>query len=252
MKNTFNFSLNSQFIGALLVLISITVFGAFNEDSNFLQTTKLLYIPVFLLLFLIKNRAIKVPIVLCLLYSFLGDSASMVFDNYIFLKASSIMYFFSYLCLISFVAPTFKFMNVNKLISAYLVLVVLINIYFLYTICSILKTIVPDSLEVFLFGIKSVSLVVLLFISFGVYLNSENKMSILFLLMAVCFVFSDSLNYVSQYYVYHWIFVMLDGVFHVIGLFFLFNYLTEYNKSVGYRKQEVIEDNNLSAKNVLA
>jgi len=77
---------------------------------------------------------------------------------------------------------------------------------------------------------KSISLIVLVVIAFGVYLNSETKLSILFLIMAISFVFSDILNYVSHYYVYHWSFIMLDRILHVIGLFFLFNYIIEYNK----------------------
>jgi hypothetical protein len=123
--------------------------------------------------------------------------------------------------------------------------------YFLYTICSILKTIVPDSLEVFLFALKTISLIVLLFISFGVYLNSENRLSILFFLMALSFVFSDVLNYVNQYYVYHWSFLMLDRVLHVVGLFYLFNYIIEYNKSL-IQKRQIIRENKMSSEKALA
>ena len=75
-------------------------------------------------------------------------------------------------------------------------IMILINMHFLYAIYSVLQTIIPDTLEVFLFAMKSISLIVLVIIAFGVYLNSETKLSILFLIMALSFVFSDVLNYV--------------------------------------------------------
>jgi hypothetical protein len=113
-----------------------------------------------------------------------------------------------------------------------------------------LKTIIPDSLEVFLFGVKSISLIFLVIIAFGIYLTSETKLSILFLIMAISFVFSDILNYVSQYYVYHWSLLTLDRVLHVVGLFFFFKYIMEYNK-LPKRLNEVNEPRAYS-KNILA
>jgi hypothetical protein len=251
MENVSKFRFNKLFVGALLLLIVLTVIGSASEDAFFLQSTNLMYVPVFLIIFFIKNRSIKLLFILFLFYSFLGDSASIFFSNDTVVKSSNIMYFLSYLCLISFIAPKFKFVEFNKVIASYLVVVLLINMYFLYTICSILKTIVPDSLEVFLFALKTISLIVLLFISFGVYLNSENRLSILFFLMALSFVFSDVLNYVNQYYVYHWSFLMLDRVLHVVGLFYLFNYIIEYNKSL-IQKRQIIRENKMSSEKALA
>lgn len=248
MKSVFKFSFNIVFIGALFFLIVLNVIGTVSEDALFLQSTKPLFIPVFLIFFFIKNKIISIPFILFLFYSFLGDSATIFFSNETFIKASSIMYFLSYLCLVVFMIPKFKLEQFNKFISLYLVVVVLINMYFLYTVYGILKSIIPDSLEVFLFGMKSVSLIVLVIVAFGVYINSETKLSILFLIMALSFVFSDILNYVSQYFIYHWSFLMLDRVLHVVGLFFLFNYIMEYNKTP---KLYINKNENLSTKNIL-
>jgi hypothetical protein len=248
MKSLFKFGCNKVFIGALFLLIVLNVFGAVSEDALFLQSTKPLFVLVFLIFFYIGNRALSIPFILFLLYSFLGDSASMFFSNETFIKASSIMYFLSYLCLIYFVIPKFKFEQFNKYISFYLVFVILINIYFLYTLYGVLGNIIPDKLEVSLFILKSVSLIVLLILSFSVYLISETKLSILFLIMALSFVFSDVLNYVNQYYVYHWSFLMIDRLLHAVGLFYLFNYIMAYNKS---RTLMVANTDKLSTKNIL-
>lgn len=248
MKSLLNLSFNKVFVGVLFFLVGISVFAAISENAFFLQSTKALFIPSFLVVFFIKKSSIKIPFVLCLIYFFFGDSASLFFANDMFLNASSVLYFLSYLCLIIFVSQKFKFMEFNKIIAYYLIVVFFINLYFLYTTCSILRAIVPDSMEVFLFGLKSVSLIVLLFISFGVYLNSESKMSIVFLLMALSFAFSDLLNYVNHYYVYNWSFLMLERILHVVGLFFLFNYIIAYNRL--FKTQEVSEAKT-SAENIL-
>ena len=248
MKSLSTFSANKVFLVALFLLIVLNVIGTLSENPLFLQSTKPLFVPVFLIFFFIKNKTISIPFSLFLLYSFLGDSASMFFSNETFLKASSVMYLLSYLCLLSFMIPNFKIVQCNKVIALYLVVVVLINMYFLYAIYSVLQTIVPDTLEVFLFAMKSISLIVLVIIAFGVYLNSETKLSILFLIMALSFVFSDVLNYVSQYYVYHWSFLMVDRILHVIGLFFLFNYIIEYNKAP---KGALENKGNIVSKNIL-
>ncbi|MFH4965848.1 hypothetical protein V8G69_12675 [Gaetbulibacter sp. M235] len=249
MKRLLLFSLNKVFVGALFLLIVLNIIGAVSEDALFLQSTKPLFIPVFLIFFFINNKFNNIPFILFFLYSFLGDSSSMFFSNEIFLKASSIMYFLSYLCLLSFIIPKFKFEEFNKIIAIYLTIVLLINMFFLYVVYGVLKSIIPDSLELFLFGIKSISLIVLVIIAFGVYLNSESRQTILFLIMTLCFMFSDLLNYISQYYVYHWSFLMLDRILHILGLFYLFNFIIEYNKS--YKKEEIKEDK-LPANNILA
>ena len=248
MKSSVKFTFNKVFFVALFLLVVMNVVGAISEDPLFLQSTKPLFIPVFLIFFFIKNKTIGIPFSLFLLYSFIGDSASMFFSNETLIKASSVMYFLSYLCLVSFMIPKFNIVQFNKVIAIYLVFVVLINMYFLYAIYGVLKTIIPDTLEVFIFAMKSISLVVLVTVAFGVYLNSETKLSILFLVMALSFVFSDVLNYVSQYYLYHWSFVMVERILHVAGLFFLFNYILEYN---AIPRKKIEKERNIASKNIL-
>jgi len=249
MKPLSLYSLNKVFAAALILLIVLNIIGAISEDTLFLQSIKPLFIPVFLIFFFINNKVNNISFVLFFLYSFLGDSASMFFSNEIFLKASSVMYFLSYICLLSFIIPKFKFEDFNKIIAIYLSIVLLINMFFLYVVYGILKNIIPDSLELFLFCLKSISLIVLVIIAFGVYINFESRQTILFLIMAMCFMFSDLLNYISQYYVYHWSFSMLDRTLHVLGLFYLFNFIIEFNKDP---KQETAREDNLPAKNILA
>ncbi|MCL6295972.1 hypothetical protein [Jejuia spongiicola] len=231
MKDLLLLSFNKVFFGALLLLITVTILGTYSEDVLALQTTKALFIPVFLIFFFVKNKSLSLPVISFFIFSFLGDASLAFFENDIFIKASSTFYFLSYICLIGIAISKFKFFEVDKVVGTYLIVVFLINAYFLYTLYGILKAIVPDSLEVFLFGVKNISLILLIFLAFGKYLANDTKPSILFLLVALCLVFSTILNYVSLYYVYSWSFVMLERVIYAIGIYLLLNYVMEENKS---------------------
>ncbi|MCF7568181.1 hypothetical protein L3X37_07370 [Sabulilitoribacter arenilitoris] len=232
MKNSSVLSFNKVFFCALLLLVSINILGTYSEDILLLQSTKALFIPVLLILFFIKHKALSIPFISFFIFSFLGDVSLAFFDNGIFIKASSVFYFLSYMCLIGLVISKFNFFRIDKVIGAYLILVFLINAYFLYTFYGILKAVVPDSLEVTLFGVKNISLILLMFLAFGKYLANDTKSSILFLMVALCLVFSTILNYVSIYYVYSWILVMLERVIYAIGIYLLINYTIEENKSL--------------------
>ncbi len=150
--------------------------------------------------------------------------------------------------LIFYAASKFKRIRIDRVIAIYLIIVVSINSYFIYELYSILKLQITDPIEVNLFAAKSVSLIGLTFLSFVVYLNTESKQSIIYLLVALCFGFSDVLHYISNYYIYNWSFVMLDRVLHVVGLFFLFNYIIGENR---LRKRQIVEER-ISTESTLA
>ncbi|MDO5970197.1 hypothetical protein Q4Q35_10300 [Flavivirga aquimarina] len=196
-----------------------------------------LFIPVFLICYLVKHKSLGFVFVSFLLFSFLGDMSLSFFTNETFIKVSSILYFLSYLYLIAIIIPKFKLLDVKKLIGVYLLGVFIINIFFLYTLYSVLQVIIPDKTEVLLFGLKNLSLIVLAFVSFGVYLNTQSRQSILFLVAVIFIAFSTILNYVNLYYLYHWSFEMLYRVLYGIGLYFIFKYVIADNKS----KKNILE-----------
>ncbi|NMH89449.1 hypothetical protein [Flavivirga algicola] len=230
MKNWLNLTFDKMFLGALLGLIAISFFVTFSQDSLMLKSTMALFIPVFLIVYLVKYKSLGVIFISFLFFSFLGDISLTFFSNETFVKVSSILYFLSYLYLIAIAAPKFKLLKVDKLIGVYLLGVFLINVFFLYTLYSILKVIIPDNMEVLLFGLKSLSLIVLAFVSFGVYLNTQSKQSILFLIAVIFIIFSTILNYINLYYLYHWSFEMLQRTLYGVGLYFIFRYIIADNK----------------------
>jgi hypothetical protein len=239
VKEWLKISYNRIFLCVLFLLILLNVLATLSESGLLLQITKPLFVPVFIMYYFIKNRYFSLVFIMFLVFSFIGDFSSVFSTSNSIIKISSFVYFLSYLTLIIYTISKFKRVRLDMVIVFYLLIVVSINSYFLYELFSILKLQISDPIEVNLFAAKSVSLIALTFLSFIVYLNSDTKQSIIFLLVALCFVFSDVLHYISNYYIYNWSFVMLDRVLHVFGLFFLFNYIIGENR---IRKRQIIEE----------
>lgn len=231
MKKSFALNFNKVFFAAFLFLIIVNIIGTYSGDVLFLQTTKSLFVPALLILFFVSNKSLSLRYILFFVFSFLGDASLLLFGNQFFIKASSVFYLLSYLCLIGVAISKLKSFKVDKIVAVYLIVVFLINTYFLYIFYDILKVVVLDNLEVFLFGVKGFSLLILAFVSFVKYLSKDTKPAILFLMVAMCLVLSTILNYVNLYYVYNWSFVMIETVIYATGIYLLLNYVLEENKS---------------------
>ncbi len=238
---------------AFLLLLLLNIFTAYSENPLFLNAFKAVLIPFFLIVFFIKNKTLNLAFAAFLVFSFFGDFSTVFLLNNSITNTSNSMYLFGYLILIGISISKFRLMDIDKVVGFYLLGILLINGYFLYTLCGILKVIIVDQTEMVLFGTKSMALMFLVFISFAVYLGKQTKASILFLIMAICFAFSDVLNYVVHYYIYNWSILMLDRLLHITGLFFAFKYIIEKNKTAKetYMERNIREET-FSRDNIMA
>ncbi|WP_299782561.1 hypothetical protein [uncultured Formosa sp.] len=125
----------------------------------------------------------------------------------------------------------FKGVKFGAFLGTYLIVVFVINTYLLYQLYTVLDDIITSPTEVLFFGLRSVTLIVLAFVSFAVYLNSDTKSSILYLVMALCFIFSEVLFYIRNYYIYDWSLVLVERLLYSGGLVFLFYYMVTKNKA---------------------
>ncbi len=231
MKNLFKTTFDKVFFCALLVLIALSIVSAVSEDRLLLSSTLPLFIPVFLSFFLLKHNYLSIGLIFFLFFSFLGD-VSYFFDDYDILMTnfSETSYLISYVVMTIIALSKFKILEVNRIIGIYLVVVFSINLYLLYIIFEVLR-IVIDSNEIIMIGANSLVLMILSFVSFGVYLNTQTKQSISFLVASICFAFSVILNYVNQYYLYDWTFVMISRTLYALGLYQVFKYAIIENKT---------------------
>lgn len=225
MKNTSQVNFSPLFYGIIFSLLSLYVIGAYFENFKLINMVQVLFVPIFLVYFLVKNSTINLPVIAFMLFAFFSDSMGLIMENYNIVKASSIFCFFAYICLIGINLKKFNLFETDKIIGIYLIGVLSINAYFLLILYGLLNAIVPDSLETILFGVKSASLIVLSFLSLAVYLNKQTKSSFLFFMAVVCLVFGSILNYVGLYYIYDWSVLALEKIMYVIGLYLLGNYI---------------------------
>lgn len=251
MKNLFKPTFNKIFFCALLVLIALSFVSAFSEDELLLNSTLPLFVPLLLIFFFVKNNYLKISLISFVVLSFLGDLSSTFFKEYTLFNLSSMFYLLSYLQLIIIALTKFKILKVDKLIGLYLLVVFSINLYFLYTIFDILKILIPDANEVNMLGANGLTLMILTFVSFGVYLNTQTKQSIFFLVGVICFVFSVIIGYVNHYYLYDWIFVMLTRGLYALGLYQIFKYASLDTKTKREKVLRMKESDNFSSEKVL-
>ena len=242
LKKGNKFTYSKLFFCVLLLLIAINFLGAFYHKELFMQTASLLFIPVFLLVFLIKYKKLSLPFISFLVLSFLGDISSVFLNNDTTFYISNILHALSFVYLLLIVIPKFKLFNLDKIVGLYLVVVFFINIYFLFALQGVLKSTISDDIEVNLFTAKSLVLIILAFLSFGIYLNTQTKRSILFLASSVCFGFSTIIDYVNLYYFYDWNFIMLHKILYALGLYFLFSYAMIENYVKKFEPVEIKEE----------
>ncbi|QDO95606.1 hypothetical protein FNB79_17055 [Formosa sediminum] len=166
-----------------------------------------------------------------LISAFLADLTSIFFHHPKILMYCNLFYLVSYLSLLGFVLTKFKGIRFGMLLGVYLVVVFVINTYLLYQLYTVLDGIIKNPIMVMFFGLHTVTLVILAFVSFAVYLNSDTKSSILYLVMALCFIFSKVLFYIRNYYIYDWSLVLIELFLYSGGLIFLFYYMVNKNKA---------------------
>lgn len=151
-------------------------------------------------------------------------------------------YCLGYLFLIYEAIAKIRRFNMGVLISVYLIVVFVVNGYFLYSLYdAILKDAISNSVELALVSVRAVSLLLFALFSFMVYLSSESKLSILLLLTSISLVFSDVLFLVSKYYMYFWLFDFLAKALYLTTLYCIFLYALNNNK-INYKsvKEKVL------------
>lgn len=252
MENKIKIGYSAKIFLALILLLVLNIIATYSENLLLLNASKVIFVPIVLMLFFIKHKTLSLIFIAFLLFSFFGDSTSWFLSNDSVANGSNIMYIFSYFILIAIGIPHFKPAKIDKIVGIYLLVILIVNSYFLYTICDVLRNLITDGTEMLLFGTKSMALMLLIFISFAIYLSTQTKASILFLIMAICFAFSDVLNYVVNYYIYDWSILMMDRLLHITGLVFAFKYIIETNKiSTDAYNEKDAKERIFSKKNIL-
>lgn len=215
-----------------LVLATILINGIATYFDYLLipNATKIASILILLTLYFIKrNQMANIFLTIFSLF-FLGDIFSVFNFGDMADKLSKAFYLGSYLLLIFVLLGKLKHIKYEGVVSIYLILVLMLNSYFLYMLFGIVKDNFSDDVNQVLFICHGITLIAMAFFAFAVYLSNESKQSIMFLIMVFCFVFSDVLTYICSLYVYYWLFDFVGNMLHLASLCLLYMYVVNHNK----------------------
>ncbi len=219
-------------MGLVLVLFVLLVCTSVATYFDFIvisKIAKLITVTILLTFYFCQlNKMANVFLTIFLVF-FAGDAFSVFDFGDISSKLSKSMYVGAYLLLIFVLIGKLKKVKFEGLVSVYLILVLLLNSYFLYALYGVAKDNFVDDINLILYICHGITLIAMTYFAFAVYLSRETAQSITFLLMVFCFVFSDVLNYICALYVYFWIFEVFEGILHTTGLFLLYKYVYDHH-----------------------
>lgn len=232
MKQVLKKTPNSVLILLLLAIFLINGFAAYFEISLVSKITKFLSVIVLLsLYFTVRNRMANVFLTI-FLFSFLGDVFGVFHIGELSDKLSTTFYLGSYSLITFVLLGKLKRIKYEGLVSVYLIVVLLLNSYFLYVLYGVVKDNFSDSVNLTLSISHGIAIIAMTFFAFAVYLSQETTQSIIFLVMVFCFAFSDVLNYICDLYVYFWAFEFIANMLHLTSLILLFTYVYNHHKRV--------------------
>lgn len=220
---------NQALVIVLVVLLIGYSLSYIFDFSTLPKIIKLVTVTILLTFYFCQLNKMANIFLTTFLVFFLGD-AFFVFElGDISLKLSKAAYIGAYALLIFILFGKLKRLKFDGIVSVYLILVLLLNSYFLYALYGVAKDNFVDDVNLVLYVCHGVTLIAMTFFAFAVYLSRETAQSITFLLMVFSFVFSDVLNYICQLYVYYWIFELFESILHMSGMFLLYKYVYDHH-----------------------
>lgn len=235
----------------VLVFLMIVAFlmngvAAYYENTLIPNITKVTSIIVLLTFYyMVRHRMANVFLTI-FLFSFLGDIFYVFNIGELSGKLATTFYLGSYSLLVFVLLGKLKRIKYEGLVSVYLILVLLLNTYFLYVLYGVIKENFTDDVNLVLAICHGITLIAMTFFAFAVYLSQETTQSIIFLVMVFCFVFSDVLTYICDLYVYFWMFEFMSNMLHMVSLALLFTYVCNHHKIIKVKRKKPVEQFRIS------
>ncbi len=235
---------NSVAPNRVLVLLMLAAFlfngiSIYNENALIPNITKFTSIIVLLTFYFVLRKRMANVFLTIFLFSFLGDAFDVFNFGDLSDKLSKTFYLGSYSLLIFVLFGNLKRIKYEGLVSVYLILVLLLNSYFLYILYGVVKDSFSDNVNLVLSICHGIVLLAMSFFAFAVYLSKETTQSIIFLVMVCCIVFSDVLNYICNLYVYFWMFEFMGNMLHLMSLALLYTYVYNHHKIINVKRKEL-------------
>lgn len=242
MLKALNIKPNSVLVFILLVLLLSTVMATYFGVDVVSMTVKLVAVSILLTFYYCQLNTMANVFLTIFLVFFVSDALDVFSFSEFTLKISKSLTILAYLFLIFVLLGKLKRVKFEGLVTVYLVLVLVLNSYFLYELYGVAKDNFVDKTNMVLYICHGVTLIAMTYFAFAVYLSRESAQSITFLLMVFCFVFADVLCYICNLYVYYWVFEAFEGALHTSGLFLFYKYVYDhYMNKNGYKRIHISE-----------
>ncbi|WP_047546928.1 hypothetical protein [Psychroserpens sp. Hel_I_66] len=228
MQKTTKISPNKVLVILLLLMSFATTMSVYFDVGLVTKIITLITVALLLTGYFCQLYKMANVFLTIFLVFFIGDAFSVFDFGDLSSKLSKVFYIGAYLLLIFVLLGKLKKVKFEGLVTVYLIVVLLLNTYFLYTLYDVAKSNFIDNTNLILYICHGIALIALTYFGFAVYLSRETAQSITFLLMIFCFVFSDVLNYICDMYVYFWVFELFQIILHTSGLFLLYKYVYDY------------------------
>lgn len=204
----------------IIVNIYITTFFSFEER----RLARLLGAISFIILFIVfkgyrKNKTIAGVLLMLLTSDILG----FYFENQIISKLIYCVRIVSYIFLILAVFKKVKFEKVKPSVFFVISVVILLNLYLLYTLLESATRISNDILEYILILIYGITVVCTMFAASNYNLRYNNWRSTYYFYAVLAFILSD-LSWFCAYFLKYSVLFNADIIFYYLGLFCIINY----------------------------
>lgn len=229
MKSAHKFKPNLILVIILATIVTCSSIAIFFDSITVPKVVKLISITILMTFYFCQLNKIANVFLATFSVFFIGDACAVFSFGDIMLKLSKSMYILGYVLLIFVLFGKLKKIKFNGLVSVYLILVLLLNSYFLYVLYDVAKENFVDDTNLVLYILHGIILIALTYFSFAAYLSKETGQSITFLLMVFCFVFSDVLHYINTLYIYYWMFEVFERALHLSGLFLLYKFVFDHH-----------------------
>lgn len=231
MKRWHSLLPNWAIVVMLAVIVTFNLVSSYYGLSLMTKATTLAIIPLLLVTYFYRQSVMANIFLVMFILCFLGTIFN-TFDHIgLMSKLSESCFLGAYALVIFVMMGKLKHVKFEGLVSMYLILILLVNTYLMYSMFSLVKDSFMDSVILTLTVSRGIALLIMGFLAFAIYLSKESSQSILYLSIVCCFVFSDVLNFITSMYIHFWLFEGFQNILQAVGLLLFCVYV--------YNSQEV-------------
>lgn len=230
MKKWHDLLPNWAIIVMLTLIVTVNIISSYFGFSLLSKVAALAIIPVLLLSYFYRQRFMANIFYTIFILYFLGMLFNALDHLALSSKLSESCFLAVYVLLGFVMIGKVKDVKFEGLVSMYLILILLVNSYFMYIMFSSVQDSFADSVNFTLSVSKGIALLLMSFLAFAIYLSRETSQSIIFLTIVCCFVFSDVLSFITTMYVNFWLFEAVQQILQGAGLLLFCIYVYNHHK----------------------